>query len=111
MLLNRNDGFGVGSTIEACTKGIWVWGRPLVQKINEEFVNVLIVDSEGLGSLCEDSNHDSKIFALTLLISSLFIYNSIGSIDENTLAGLGLTVNLSKHLRSRAGGQEGDDCG
>ena len=35
MLLNRNSGFGVGSTIEACTKGIWIWGKPLVQKIND----------------------------------------------------------------------------
>lgn len=51
MLLNRSDGFGVGSTIEACTKGIWIWGKPLIQKIGDEVVNVLVVDSEGLGSL------------------------------------------------------------
>lgn len=35
MLLNRSDGFGVGSTIEACTKGIWVWGKPLIQKLGD----------------------------------------------------------------------------
>ena len=30
MLLNRSDGFGVGNTINSCTKGLWVWGRPLI---------------------------------------------------------------------------------
>ena len=30
MLLNRSDGFGVGNTINPCTKGLWVWGRPLI---------------------------------------------------------------------------------
>jgi hypothetical protein len=29
MLLNRSSGFGVGSTINACTKGVWVWGKPV----------------------------------------------------------------------------------
>ena len=29
MLLDRQNGFGVGSTINACTKGLWVWGTPV----------------------------------------------------------------------------------
>lgn len=29
MLLNRNNGFGVGPTINPCTKGLWCWGTPL----------------------------------------------------------------------------------
>ena len=29
MLLSRSDGFGVGSTINPHTKGIWIWGEPL----------------------------------------------------------------------------------
>jgi hypothetical protein len=29
MLLNRSDGFGVGPTINPCTKGLWVWGKPV----------------------------------------------------------------------------------
>lgn len=74
----------------------------MVQKINDEVVNVLVIDSEGLGSLSEEANHDTKIFALTLLFSSLFIYNSVGSIDENTLSGLGVIVNLSKHLKIKS---------
>jgi len=29
MLLNKQSGFGVGPTINACTKGLWVWGTPI----------------------------------------------------------------------------------
>lgn len=29
MLLDRSDGFGVGPTINPCTKGVWMWGKPV----------------------------------------------------------------------------------
>ena len=29
VLLNKPKGFGVGPSINPCTKGIWVWGTPL----------------------------------------------------------------------------------
>jgi hypothetical protein len=29
MLLNRSNGFGVGPTINPCTKGLWLWGKPI----------------------------------------------------------------------------------
>lgn len=29
MLLNRSSGFGVGPTINPCTKGLWCWGTPI----------------------------------------------------------------------------------
>lgn len=57
---------------------------------------MFIVDTEGLGAMDEDSNHDTKIFLFAILLSSLLIYNSPGSIDENALNNLSLVVNLSK---------------
>jgi cell division protein FtsX len=36
---------------------------------------------------------------LALLLSSLLVYNSVGSIDENVLNNLSLVVNLSKTLQ------------
>lgn len=56
------------------------------------------MDSEGLGALDEDSNHDSRLFSLVILLSSCFIYNSVGSIDENAIQNLSLVVNLTKHI-------------
>lgn len=28
-LLNQSKGFEIGSTTEACTKGIWIWNKPV----------------------------------------------------------------------------------
>ena len=47
--------------------------------------DILVIDSEGIGALDEDSTHDSRIFALIILLSSCFIYNSVGSLDENAI--------------------------
>ena len=60
------------------------------------------MDTEGLGSLEEESNHDIRIFSLALLLSSSFLYNSVGSIDEQTLASLELLVGVSKNIQCRA---------
>lgn len=66
-------------------------------------MNVLVIDSEGLGGIDEDYNHDMRIFSLALLLSSYFIYNSIGSIDEQALQSLSLVVNISKHMQVKTG--------
>ena len=79
VLLNRQKGFGVGPSINPCTKGIWMWGTPLSGFSKEgEPLTVIVIDSEGIGGLDEDNNHDMRIFSLALLLSSFFIYNSLG---------------------------------
>jgi len=113
MLLNRSNGFGVGPTVNPCTKGLWIWGKPLIGQTAEgDTINVLVVDSEGIGALDEDSAHDSRIFALAILLSSCFIYNSVGSIDENAIQNLSLVVNLTKniHVRSQTNESPDVDC-
>lgn len=59
---------------------------------------MLIIDSEGLGAIDQDSAHDCRIFALVLLLSSIFVYNSVGTIDENSISNLSLVINLTKHI-------------
>ena len=54
-----------------------------------------------MGGLDEDNNHDMRIFSLALLLSSFFVYNSMGSIDENALAGLSFVTNITQHLTSK----------
>lgn len=63
---------------------------------------MLVVDSEGIGGLDEDNNHDMRIFSLALLLSSYFLYNSVGSIDENALSSLSLVVNITKHIQLKS---------
>ena len=61
-----------------------------------------MLDSEGLGSTEEDVNHDLRLFSLTLLLSSMFIYNTLGSIDEQAIDSLGLVLRLCERMRSES---------
>ncbi|MGB1598928.1 MAG: hypothetical protein ACPIOQ_39625, partial [Promethearchaeia archaeon] len=112
ILLEQSDGFTVGPTVNPCTKGLWLWSQVMQgQDKNGNTVNYLIVDTEGIGALDTNSQHDSIIFSLALLLSSNFIYNSVGSIDEGALNNLSLVVNLTKHIHvksSSSGGSEDD---
>ena len=104
VILNSKLGFDVGPTIKQCTKGIWLWSNPLIitnQNNNNEPFPVYLIDTEGLGAYDEEINHDSKIFLIAILISSLFIYNSFGTIDEAALSNLSFILNLSKSLKIR----------
>eukprot|EP01116_Phalansterium_solitarium_P000133 TRINITY_DN1008_c0_g1_i1.p1 TRINITY_DN1008_c0_g1~~TRINITY_DN1008_c0_g1_i1.p1 ORF type:complete len:934 (-),score=352.59 TRINITY_DN1008_c0_g1_i1:403-3204(-) len=103
-LLGRQHGFEVGPTINACTKGIYVWGEPLVIKgADGENVSYILIDTEGLGSMEQSQTYDAKIFSLAILFSSYFIYNSMGVIDETAIDKLSLVTNLTKHIHISEG--------
>lgn len=62
------------------------------------------MDTEGLNAIDQDNNHDIRIFSLAILLASYFIYNSMGSIDENAIQSLNLVVNLTKHIQIKSSG-------
>ena len=108
--MGKSGAFAVGPTVKATTKGIWVWGRAL--SVEGSDTTVLFLDSEGLGSTVRSETYDARIFALALLLSSYFIYNSFGTIDGAAIAKLSLVVNLTKHIHVRSGaGRGGEDPG
>lgn len=82
-LLNRflglQDAFEIGPTVNPCTKGLWIWGNPMPLPNGG---STILIDTEGLGSFERDSTTDMHIFTLAVLLSSVFIYNSMGNIDE-----------------------------
>ena len=51
-LAGRQSGFGVGSSVQACTKGIWMWGAPrnLEGSTPGAPKHLLLLDTEGLGT-------------------------------------------------------------
>lgn len=102
------QGFQVGPTINPCTKGLWIWKKVFYTEKDGEQLPIIIVDTEGLGAFDEEQNHDTKIFLLALLMSSLLVYNSMGAIDENALNNLSLVVNLSKSLQIKRGHKDLD---
>ena len=59
---------------------------------------MLLLDTEGLASTERSTNVDIKIFTLSILLSSLFIYNQMGPITENSLEDLSLIANLTNHI-------------
>lgn len=101
MLLDqKKSGFQVGPTINPCTKGLWLW-KKTIQSPTDEDMDIILIDTEGFGGMDENANHDSKIFLFSLLLSSFFIYNSVGSIDENALNTLNLVINLAKDIQAK----------
>eukprot|EP00960_Hanusia_phi_P007986 228832-Hanusia_phi.AAC.1 len=77
-------GFPVGSGLSTCTKGMWIWNKTVtVQEGDESSTRFLLIDTEGFGS--PEESHDSSLLTLSLLLSSYFVYNSVGAIDEIAL--------------------------
>ena len=69
------NGFEIGSIenrTECCTKGIWIWGKPII--INDTYI--LILDTQGFQTESEEQiEFNQKIFILLNLISSIVIFN------------------------------------
>ena len=63
---------------------------------------MLVIDTEGTGATNSNDTRDTRIFALALLLSSYFIYNSQGSIDEPALANLQVVTEVSRMVRVQA---------
>ena len=97
LIMNNMSGFKVGATINACTKGLWVWGKPIDLDNGKK---LLIIDCEGLGSVEKDRTHniDMKIFTLSVLLSSCLIYNTKHAISEDKIEELSNVANLSKRI-------------
>ena len=94
--LNRGNGFVVSASVSACTKGIWIWSRPVYSQ--KDNLYIIFMDTEGLDSVDRDSDTDSRLFALSVMLSSYFIYNSIGAIDESSINSLALITHLIKTI-------------
>jgi hypothetical protein len=85
--------FEISGKTKSCTQGIWIWGNPIY--IEQRNMFLLLLDCEGFGSVDKSEDHDAKIFCLSVLLSSLLIFNSKGTIDERNIDSLGLAATLA----------------
>ena len=69
------------------TKGIWIWNQPIVT--NNEF-DVLLADCQGLNDEESCPEIDVKLLALSLLLSSSFVFNTIGLISDSSINHLSI---------------------
>ena len=83
-----NKGFEINSKNDSdiCTKGIWVWGKPIIK----ENYYIIFLDTQGLRTDTEENlEYSQKIFSLCTLISSMIIYNyknnENGKLSNDTL--------------------------
>ena len=103
VLLDTEGGFAVGSSVDPCTKGLWLWSRPLRRQLpSGKVMNIIVIDTQGVGSSESNMEQDLTLFALSALLSSYMIYNSFGHIDEASIANLSLVAELAKLIESRA---------
>ncbi|XP_078511718.1 guanylate-binding protein 3-like [Lissotriton helveticus] len=108
-LAGQQKGFALGSTIQSHTKGIWMWCAPHPQKPNHTLV---LLDTEGLGDVEKgDSKNDSWVFALAVLLSSTFVYNSMGTINQYALEQLHFVSELTDLIKVKSTGssEQADD--
>uniref|UniRef100_A0A8C0I054 GB1/RHD3-type G domain-containing protein n=1 Tax=Balaenoptera musculus TaxID=9771 RepID=A0A8C0I054_BALMU len=78
-LMNRLAGQNHGKTYRMFPSGLH----------SEESHTLVLLDTEGLGDVEKgDSKNDSWIFALAVLLSSIFVYNSMNTINHQALEQL-----------------------
>ncbi|XP_028400253.1 guanylate-binding protein 2-like isoform X2 [Dendronephthya gigantea] len=110
-LLSQLQGskFRLGHTMKAETMGIWIGRTPIKYRMSSgEIVTVVFLDSEGIGSAdsvdATDST-DNQIFTLSVLISSLLIYNSKNVPTNSDLEKLHYVSKLSDSIRVKKHGE------
>ena len=97
-LLGSPDAFRVGHSVNACTKGIRFAAMPPAQGGQTKQKRVLLLDTEGLCATDSDATHDTRIFALSMLLSSSFFYNIVGTIDESALSTLRVVIDFASMM-------------
>lgn len=102
-LLNRflrappGTGFGVGETVQACTRGIWMHKEWLKGEADES-LPMLVLDTEGIDALDAESEHDVRIFVLAVLLASVFVYNQSSHLDEQAIQTLSLMTKVAQSV-------------
>ncbi|XP_074995014.1 guanylate-binding protein 1-like [Calonectris borealis] len=111
-LAGQRKGFSLGSSVQPHTKGIWMWCVPHPCQPGRTLV---LLDTEGLGDVEKgDTENDTWIFVLSVLLSSTLIYNSKGTIDQQAMEQLSSLILFLLTWRQRnrgtpAGQQQPED--
>ncbi|XP_066321680.1 uncharacterized protein [Miscanthus floridulus] len=82
-----------------------MWSAPIKRTaLDRTEYSLLLLDSEGIDAYDQTGTYSIQIFSLAVLLSSMFIYNQMGGIDEAALDRLSLVTEMTKHIRVRANG-------
>ena len=96
-LMGKTSGFGIGKYVDPKTMGIWMWGKPMVSDpASGEKISIVFLDTEGFSSRNVSELYDAKIFAVTSLLSSFLLYNSVKIINQDDLEYLELLARRTR---------------
>ncbi|XP_069598223.1 guanylate-binding protein 1-like [Ranitomeya imitator] len=105
-LAGSRTGFALGSSIQSKTKGIWMWCVPHPQKSGQTLV---LLDTEGLGDVEKgDCKNDAWIFSLAVMLSSSLVFNSLGTIDQQSMEQLHYVTELTKLIKLKSSSKAED---
>jgi len=105
-LIDREEGFTLGTFSQKGTDGIWLWSE-LIKLNPEHDFETLVLDMEGIDlsnwdTLSEnDKNLKMKLLTLALLLSSMFLYNSIGPVTDKAFQDISLISKIHKYIDAR----------
>ncbi|PNW72241.1 hypothetical protein CHLRE_16g676200v5 [Chlamydomonas reinhardtii] len=93
-------GFEVASSYRPCTKGLWMWSQPLRRTaLDGSNYYLVLLDTEGIDAYNQTTQDGVSLFSLAVLLSSLFVFNQMGGIDEAALDRLALVTELTRRIR------------
>ncbi|XP_015757604.1 PREDICTED: guanylate-binding protein 6-like isoform X3 [Acropora digitifera] len=102
-VFDQPDVFPLGHSFDAKTMGIWMWNVPgKFQDSNGQECSVVLLDSEGINAVSGEGSDDNQIFTLSVLLSSVLIYNSSGVPMREDLTGLEFIAKLSQRVKLRS---------
>ena len=96
MNLRQKKGFTVSPSVNACTRGLWIWTKPVI--LEKQNLEIFFMDTEGLDAPGKDQSLDSKLFALAVMVSSYFMFNSNGNIDEPSIESLSMITHIINNV-------------
>lgn len=103
-LMGKSSGFGIGPSVQPKTMGIWMWGQPMVVDSPKtgERINLVFLDTEGFAANNITENYDAKVFAVSTLLSSHLLYNSVKIIDQSDIDYLELLARRTQLFALRS---------
>ena len=109
-LMGRSDGFSLGSTVCAKTKGFWFWKGDFPTDPKR---CLLLLDVEGLGDpkKFNHGTHDLKLFTQAILSCTMLIYNTMGIIDASALDCLHLATKIVDDMMEKGAQSENANFG
>lgn len=109
-IFDQPNVFGLGKSFDPETMGMWMWVVPEKYRDNtgKEFT-VVLLDSEGIDAVESQVVNDHAILILSVLLSSVLIYNSVGVPTRTDLETLDHIINLCRRIQLLAGEKIDDE--